>query len=331
MKKIIGDDCTHIEDQFAGMIIKNDLDFVKSSFNMTPTYYYDYDCFQPLYRALVGLVNDNIKSMIEADNIEGAIEALGGTKTKNILELVKQKLLEELENIESKIRIYILRNESSKIEEWNSKKRLISNKLLTIENRFESMISGNCNICFEKLSNPIMEPSCNNLFCGRCILTWLQTKQNCPLCRQNIVVNQLIYMDENKSIESKSENHKLTKQEMIVKIIKEKPDSKFIIFSSYDQTFDQIHLALADNNINFKLLKGSVQQIQRTINDYKSGDLQVLFLNSKFNGSGINLQETTDIILYHDMSEATKTQLIGRANRIGRTSPLHVHQLKSSE
>ena len=331
MKKIIGDDCTHIEDQFAGMIIKNDLDFVKSSFNMTPTYYYDYDCFQPLYRALVGLVNDNIKSMIEADNIEGAIEALGGTKSKNILELVKQKLLEELENIESKIRIYILRNELSKIEEWNSKKRLINNKLLTIENRFESMISGNCNICFEKLSNPIMEPSCNNLFCGRCILTWLQTKQNCPLCRQNIVVSQLIYMDENKSIESKSENHKLTKQEMIVKIIKEKPDSKFIIFSSYDQTFDQIHLALADNNINFKLLKGSVQQIQRTINDYKSGDLQVLFLNSKFNGSGINLQETTDIILYHDMSEATKTQLIGRANRIGRTSPLHVHQLKSSE
>ena len=331
MKKIIGDNCNHIEDQFAGMIVKNDLDFVKSSFNMTPTYYYDYDCFQPLYRALVGLVNDNIKSMIEADNIEGAIEALGGTKSKNILELVKQKLLEELENIESKIRIYILRNELSKIEEWNSKKRLINNKLLTIENRFESMISGNCNICFEKLSNPIMEPSCNNLFCGRCILTWLQTKQNCPLCRQNIVVSQLIYMDENKSIESKSENHKLTKQEMIVKIIKEKPDSKFIIFSSYDQTFDQIHLALADNNINFKLLKGSVQQIQRTINDYKSGDLQVLFLNSKFNGSGINLQETTDIILYHDMSEATKTQLIGRANRIGRTSPLHVHQLKSSE
>ena len=286
MKKIIGDNCNHIEDQFAGMIVKNDLDFVKSSFNMTPTYYYDYDCFQPLYRALVGLVNDNIKSMIEADNIEGAIEALGGTKSKNILELVKQKLLEELENIESKIRIYILRNELSKIEEWNSKKRLINNKLLTIENRFESMISGNCNICFEKLSNPIMEPSCNNLFCGRCILTWLQTKQNCPLCRQNIVVSQLIYMDENKSIESKSENHKLTKQEMIVKIIKEKPDSKFIIFSSYDQTFDQIHLALADNNINFKLLKGSVQQIQRTINDYKSGDLQVLFLNSKFNGFG---------------------------------------------
>lgn len=329
MKKIIGDNCTHIEDQFAGMIVKNDLEFVKSSFNMPPTYYHYYECFQPLYKAVVGLVNDNIKNMIEADNIEGAIEALGGTKTKNILELVKQKILEELENIESKIRIYTLRNESSKIEEWSSKKNMCTNKLVSIENRIQIMVSGNCNICFDTLSNPIMEPACNNLFCGRCILTWLQTKQNCPLCRKDVVANELIYLSPNGETKTEDTNKKLTKQETIVKIIKDKPDSKVIIFSSYDQTFDQIHLTLAENNINFKLIKGSIGQIQRTINDYKSGDLQVIFLNSKFNGAGLNLPETTDIILYHEMSEATRTQLIGRAHRIGRQLPLYIHQLKS--
>ena len=334
MKKIIGDECYQIEEQFAGMIIKNDLEFVQSSFNMPTTYYNDYHCFQPLYRAVIGLVSDNIKSMIEADNIEGAIEALGGTKTKNILELVKQKLLEELENIEAKIRIYTLRREPSKIEEWNSKKELINNKILTIENRIENMISGTCNICFEKLKNPIMEPTCNNIFCGRCILTWLQTKQNCPLCRENVIANELIYlshMGEQNETKEENNNRQLTKQETIIKLIKNKPEGKFIVFSSYDQTFEQINLALVENNINFKLIKGSIQQIQKIINDYKTGDLQVLFLNSKFTGSGINLQETTDIILYHEMTEATRTQLIGRANRIGRTSPLYVHQLKSIE
>jgi hypothetical protein len=334
MKKIIGDECYHIEEQFAGMIIKNDLDFVKSSFSMPPTYYNEYDCFQPLYRAVIGLVSDNIKNMIEADNIEGAIEALGGTKTRNILDLIKQKLMEEIENIEAKIRIYILRREPSKTDEWNMKKKLINDKIITIENRVENMISGNCNICLDKLVNPIMEPSCHNLFCGRCILTWLRTKQTCPLCRQNVVANELVYLSESKneeSVESKSENRKLTKQEIIVKLIKDKPNSKFIIFSSYDQTFEKINLTLVENNINFKLIKGSIQQIQKTINDYKTGDLQVIFLNSKFTGSGINLQETTDIILYHDMSEATKTQLVGRANRIGRTLPLYVHQLRSIE
>ena len=334
MKKIIGDDCSPIEDQFAGMIIKNDLDFVQSSFRMPSTYHTNYICFQPLYKAVLGLVSDNIKTMIEADNIEGVIEALGGTKTNNILELVKQKLAEELESAESKIRIYNLRREQTKIDEWNMKKNLILNKLNTIENRVASMINGNCNICFDKLVNPIVEPACHNIFCGKCILTWLRTKQSCPLCRQNIVANELIYLQNENQTESKSESleeKKLTKPETIVNIIKNKPEGKFIIFSSYDQTFDQINLTLLENNIKFKLIKGTTQQMQKTINDYKIGDLQVIFLNSKFNGSGINLQETSDIIIYHEMSDSTKTQIIGRANRIGRTSPLYVHHLKSSE
>jgi SNF2 family DNA or RNA helicase len=226
-----------------------------------------------------------------------------------------------------------LRKEQSKIEEWNLKKNSVLNKLNTIENRLATMISGNCNICFDKLVNPIMEPTCHNLFCGKCILTWLRTKQSCPLCRQNIVANELIYLRDTNQYESKLEveEKKPSKQDTIVSIIKNKPEGKFIIFSSYDQTFDQIYSTLLENSIKFKLIKGSSQQMQNTIDDYKTGDLQVIFLNSKFNGSGINLQETTDIIIYHDMSESTKTQIIGRANRIGRVLPLYVHHLKSSE
>ena len=270
--------------------------------------------------------------MIEADNIEGVIQALGGTKTNNILELVKQKLSEELESVESKIRIYTIRQEQKKIDEWSLKKNLVLNKLNTIENRVESMVNGNCNICFDKLVNPIVEPACHNLFCGKCLLTWLQTKQSCPLCRQNVVANELIYFRDGNDIESKRgevDEKKMTKPETIVNIIKNKPEGKFIIFSSYDQTFEQIHLTLLENNIKFKLIKGTTQQIQKTIDEYKTGDLQVLFLNSKFNGSGINLQETTDIIIYHEMNDSTKTQIIGRANRIGRVSPLYVHHLLS--
>lgn len=336
MKKIIGDECYQIEQQFTGMIVKNDLDFVKLSFNMPQTYYIDYECFQPLYKAIIGLVSDNVKMMIEADNIEGAIEALGGNKTKNILELIRQKLLEESENIESKIRIYSIRNDQIKLDEWNKKKEVNKSKIFTIENRFDNMISGNCNICLDKLVNPIMETNCNNLFCGRCILTWLQCKQNCPLCRHTITSNELIYLtpnSKNSLTEGESKNEpskKLSKQDTIVNLIKNKPTGKFIIFSSFDQTFEQIKISLFENQIDFKLIKGTITQVQNIINEYKEGNLQVLFLNSKFNGSGINLQETTDIILYHEMSENTKTQLIGRANRIGRTVPLYVHQLKSA-
>ena len=45
---------------------------------------------------------------------------------------------------------------------------------------------------------------------------------------------------------------------------------------------------------------------------------EYLCLNYINNGAGINLQEATDIILYHEMNEDLSTQIIGRANRIGR-------------
>jgi hypothetical protein len=43
-----------------------------------------------IYRALFGIVGKNISQMVEAGNIIGAINALGGNKTDNILELVRK-------------------------------------------------------------------------------------------------------------------------------------------------------------------------------------------------------------------------------------------------
>ena len=69
------------------------------------------------------------------------------------------------------------------------------------------------------------------------------------------------------------------------------------------------------------------QQEKKNIRLFKEGKVRVLFLNSNYNGAGINLQESTDIILYHDMNEDMKKQIIGRANRIGRKLQLSVHYL----
>ena len=74
-------------------------------------------------------------------------------------------------------------------------------------------------------------------------------------------------MGEQNETKEENNNRQLTKQETIIKLIKNKPEGKFIVFSSYDQTFEQINLALVENNINFKMIKGSIQQIQKIIND----------------------------------------------------------------
>ena len=100
IKKIIGDNWCEFEEQFGYLIIRNDEDFVKSSFSIPNSEHYYYRCFQPISNTVDGLVSPIIITMIEAGNIEGAITALGGSKTKNIVELVRKKKLEELENAE---------------------------------------------------------------------------------------------------------------------------------------------------------------------------------------------------------------------------------------
>ena len=142
-------------------------------------------------------------------------------------------------------------------------------------------------------------------------------------------MKNLVYIKtkhESPTVEMKKERE-LTKPETISKIIRNNKDGKFIIFSNYSETFNHIHSALNDNNIKYKELKGQTSTRAKVIDQFKTGKIKVLFLNSKNNGAGINLQEATDIILYHEMSDDLKTQVIGRANRIGRTQSLYVHQL----
>ncbi len=67
--------------------------------------------------------------------------------------------------------------------------------------------------------------------------------------------------------------------------------------------------------------------INNIINKYKNGDIKVLLMNSNSYGTGMNLEMTTDIIIYHKMKKNIENQVIGRAQRVGRTQPLHIHYL----
>ena len=119
----------------------------------------------------------------------------------------------------------------------------------------------------------------------------------------------------------------LTKSEKIIDIIKSRPEGRFLIFSEEQESFNIISNSLSDHNILFVEIKGHVKTIEKNLEYFKSGKIKVLFLNSNTSAAGINLQETTDIILYHEMTFNNENQIIGRANRIGRNIDLNVYHL----
>ena len=57
--------------------------------------------------------------------------------------------------------------------------------------------------------------------------------------------------------------------------------------------------SLSSNNIQFAQIKGNIKTRERNITLFKTKAIPVIFLNSNYNSAGINLQEATDIIIYH--------------------------------
>ena len=315
---------------FQILTVKNNDNFVKQSYNVPEEIHEYHECYQAVHNMLKSLINQNILEMVSAGNIEGAIKSLGGQRTDNIVELVKQKKKEKLEEIEIRIQRYSRRNDEVNLEKWKCEKERIELQIVELENRFKNVLNSNCTICLNKLKNPVMLGCCQNIFCGECILSWLDKKNTCPLCRtqqnkENIILIQDKTIEENKK--DKPIDIKMSKQDKIIDIISNKEDGRFIIFSSFDETFCTIRMVLEEHNISYAEVQGRIETRYRKITSFKKGNTKVIFLNSKNNGAGINLQEATDIILYHEMNEHNIKQIIGRANRIGRKEQLIVHHL----
>jgi SNF2 family DNA or RNA helicase len=114
---------------------------------------------------------------------------------------------------------------------------------------------------------------------------------------------------------------------------------KVLVFSSYDMSLHHITSSLSsdDNAIlgkyRFKCLRGNEAQVQATVKSYRrvasegTDRLNMLFVNARNFGSGINLENTTDIIMFHKLDSELEKQVIGRAQRMGRVAPLNVWYL----
>jgi len=331
MQKIISTSYSEFESLFKDIIIQNEPSFIKASFEIPKTYHHYYQCHQPIYNIICNFVNDNIKNMIEVGNIEGAIITLGGDKTSNIVDLILDKKKSELAELEVKVQIYKLRQDENKIIDIEDKIKRINNQIKDLDSKYKDMFKNPCNICYEKLKNPVLEFNCQNLFCGECLLIWLRQKNSCPLCRIVVDPKKLIYIKNEDSQEENNvynEDKNMTKLEKIVDIINKNKNGKFLIFSDHDGSFLAINKVLKENEISCVQIRGNIKTTEKNLRSFKYGDTSVIFLNSKFNGAGINLQEATDIILYHEMHFNIETQILGRANRIGRKISLNVHHLQ---
>lgn len=117
---------------------------------------------------------------------------------------------------------------------------------------------------------------------------------------------------------------KLAELEKIVKGIKK--EDKWIFFSDDSDLFDIVGDLLEFHDVGFKTLTGGTfDKNSVALKAYKEDPkIKVIMLNSVKDGCGLNLENTSNILFLHFTEPKLVEQVIGRAQRPGRTCRLNI-------
>jgi hypothetical protein len=114
----------------------------------------------------------------------------------------------------------------------------------------------------------------------------------------------------------------------ICKRIKSESQSKWLIFNDNASSLYLASDILKSHDIrNIMLDGGNDTAIAKAIDQYKNGNVQALLLNSKMEGAGMNLENTSHLLFMHKTDPRLVEQVVGRAQRFGRKGALTIIML----
>lgn len=329
------------------LIIKNKDVFVDESASLAPIIENVIKCSQSrIISILHGLVDAEIIRHLNADDVKGAMAFISSNRKQsesNIVSSLIESYDRKARNIAVKMEYHRMLDYDDESQREATIAKLADNHkqvLASIEAIKTRVVdSSYCPICYEDVAGAkSIMPCCQNVFCLKCIARWLSTDKNCPMCKSPALIKDVYVVEDEKDDISK----KVKEQ----KEIKNKPDTlsdlidsinnsnnnttnnrKIIIFSAFDSTFDVIEPILKSKSIEFERLQGTGAHIALVTRRYKTMNLNVLLANAENFGSGLNLENTSDVIMFHKFDSEVEKQVIGRAQRPGRKSPLNVWYL----
>jgi hypothetical protein len=327
----------------AGIIFRNETNLIKKKIILIEPMVNIIKCRNSKYlNILSNVVNNNILELLNADDIKGAMQSLGveqmeteGLISTVTMDLLRKKdmILIDIHNLEVKI----WKNDNAKqkaIQVHSDKIKEIENKIEMIKKRiFEENIDP---ITCEEIHTPTITPCCQNTFEFKSLTSYLlKEKTVCPMCRSQLAPTQLIVHDLNDK-KLKSEGKELDLKYNIFKdkldglsfILKQlNKNSKILISSGPTANYHIVENIVKNFGYSIRKLEGSIFTKNKVLDEFKIGNLNVLYLPAYDAGSGLNIVNTTDLILLHTMTEGYTNQVIGRAQRLGRKTRLTIWKI----
>lgn len=326
---------------FEYLLVKNNDDFIEKSIKLQPPKRITVKCLTPKeVQVLKSFIPAHILNMINAGNSDEAIKALNFNvdTNDNILKVITRNLTDAINNkkLELEFEKKKVAHGPKQMKEKDDKLKKITQCITRLETRYESikekihtLNDQYCPVCMDEFTKPTLVNCCQSIYCFDCITLTATNNDLCPYCKKKLYKGNMHIIADGKTKEKilSKENQEREKLDVLLELLEKTPNGKFLVFANFSKTFEKIELALKEKNISYSVLKGSQKVVQSTIDNFKEGKLQVIMLNARFFGAGMNLQMATHIVLYHRFEYDLEEQVIARAQRLGRTEQLTVFYL----
>ena len=331
-------------------VIKNNDEYIDSSIQLESPNTVMIRCkTSRLLNIFSGIITEEVRNMLLAEDVEGVISTLGipTVSESNIIQVLCKNLQNDLENARmihetKKIMIYATEQmKEESIAKSQEKIDKINEKIMDVQKRISE-----CDIdpiMHIDIMKPVITGCCNNKFDLESITAHYSHQEKnhlpivCPLCRAALDLKKLLYVGEfkgDKVIKKKEptewvslEHTKIENLEHLLRTQIE-PAKRILIFSEFEGNVSQLGDAFKKGGrTDLYPLKGSIGHITNLIEQYNRGDIRSLFLNATYCGSGLNLEKTDVVIIMHKMTQDNMNQVVGRAQRLGRTGRLDIYCL----
>jgi hypothetical protein len=336
-------------------IIKNEDAFVKKSMSLPfPFVYIINTRLNRVINTFKDMMPEEVIHLANAGNIYEAIVKLNcGMHTEDgIYKILTDKIVIDLRNLKKRYKYEksLEAHDDKEKEAQKSRVKEIKNSIIskktqlkTIEERVKELDKeGVCQVCAEDYDDkeriPVFMKCCSQHFCTACLFQY-QRNPLCQFCRAPVKGKDSYTVLSRKLPKKLNENTKvfatLDKIEtlaILLKIIKSiERNPSILIFSNYKDTFAKITNAVTKTKLTYERLDGRAEEIKNVLINYNKKELNVLMLDATHYGMGLNLQICNYLILFHRLSKEMEEQVIARANRYGRNTPLKIFYLINSE
>ncbi len=321
------------------LVVLCDSTFLQTSIQLPPLHRRTIVCQAPAHHQfLTNIVNNDIATMIHAGDTEAALQALGVSSHTPLTlveavtgykqrELDRFKRLLEFKKEEDYATPQAKQQALQSLEERIAR---LEQQIQHIKERLDEVSKDSCSICYEFNQSPLITPCCTKMFCANCILEWMTRVPACPLCRTSFHPSQLTSFSTSNVQRDTTPVHKPKKIEALLQLFQDNSEGKFLVFSRFENPFHDIEHFI-EGRYRFAYLQGNKDVIASTLDKFEKGNVNILFLNSRNAAAGMNISSATHLILLHKMGNEEEKQILGRAYRLGRTSPLEYISLLNEQ